>query len=83
MSRASRPTAQLPWEHRSFLVEELSSVSHALACLAGIHSWIPMDAELYGETSGCVRCGDLRVGPPGPLDTGSTLPKSSRTNLTA
>jgi hypothetical protein len=69
MNLASRPTMQLPREHRATLVlEELSSVTHALACLAGVHSWTPLDPRVHGQSSGCTRCGEVKVGTPGPLD---------------
>lgn len=69
MNIASRSTTDLPREHRAALVlHELSSVTHALACLAGVHSWTSLDPQIHGQSSGCTRCGEVRVGSPGPLD---------------
>jgi hypothetical protein len=66
MNLPKRAASHLLRERPSFLVlEEIGSVTHALACLAGLHTWSTLDPKLHGEARGCMWCGEVKVASPG------------------
>jgi hypothetical protein len=91
MNRAKRPASHLSRERPTIIVvEEINSVTHALACLAGLHTWSTLDPKVYGKARGCMWCGEVKVECPGPLepimrveDHGSSAHRTPPTRLSA
>jgi hypothetical protein len=83
MTRPKTPTWQLPRPRTSLIVlEEINSVTHALACLAGLHTWSTLDPEIHGVARGCMWCGEVKVLSSAPL-TSIVRQEEPRTRLSA
>ena len=68
MNQPRKPIWQLPSQRPSLIVlEEINSVTHALACFAGLHTWSTLDPEIHGVARGCMWCGEVKVSSQGPL----------------